>query len=92
MTRIVRRAVLPRQMQGLIDSGLHPLLARVYAARGVRRRSELDYGLKGLIPPDALTGSAAAAAARVMHWTCGLRRPALWHAIMCRKARGRPCP
>ena len=61
MTRIVRRAVLPRQMQGLIDSGLHPLLARVYAARGVRRRSELDYGLKGLIPPDALTGSAAAA-------------------------------
>ena len=55
MTRIVRREVPNAHMQALIDSGVHPLLARIYAARGVRTRSELDYGLKGLLPPASLS-------------------------------------
>src|SRR5690554_331138 len=58
--------IQPRQthfpiVQALVDAGVHPLLARIYAARGVRRRDELDYTLSGLIPPDALTGAHEAA-------------------------------
>ena len=48
-------------VQSLVDAGVHPLLARIYAARGVRRREELDYKLAGLLPPDALTGAREAA-------------------------------
>ena len=38
-----------------------PLLARIYAARGVQTRSELDYATKGLIPPAQLTHAGDAA-------------------------------
>ncbi|AKU11904.1 exodeoxyribonuclease VII, single-stranded DNA-specific exonuclease [Azoarcus sp. CIB] len=48
-------------MQRLIDAGTHPLLARIYAARGISRREELDYSLKALIPPAALKGAHEAA-------------------------------
>lgn len=48
-------------VQSLVEAGVHPLLARIYAARGVRRREELDYRLSGLLPPDALTGAREAA-------------------------------
>jgi single-stranded-DNA-specific exonuclease len=41
--------------------GLPPLLARLYAARGVRDRKELDYDLKSLLPPQALTHADTAA-------------------------------
>ena len=34
MTRIIARTSPARAVQTLIDSGVHPLLARVYAARG----------------------------------------------------------
>jgi len=61
MTRIQPRAIPPRAVQRLIDAGTHPLLARIYAARGVLRREELDYGLKALLPPDALKGTHEAA-------------------------------
>ncbi|MBD5804236.1 Single-stranded-DNA-specific exonuclease RecJ [Azoarcus sp. Aa7] len=62
MTRIQPRAIPPRSMQRLIDAGTHPLLARIYAARGISRREELDYSLKALIPPAALKGAHEAAA------------------------------
>ncbi|NMF97364.1 single-stranded-DNA-specific exonuclease RecJ [Aromatoleum toluolicum] len=62
MTRIQPRAIPPRSMQRLIDAGTHPLLARIYAARGISRREELDYSLKALIPPAALKGAQDAAA------------------------------
>ena len=62
MTRIQPRAIPPRSMQRLIDAGTHPLLARIYAARGISRREELDYALKALIPPAALKGAHEAAA------------------------------
>ena len=45
----------------LEQSGLHPLLARLYAARGVRSRDEIDTALAGLIPPDRLKGAEDAA-------------------------------
>lgn len=61
MTRILTRPTPPRAVQTLIDSGVHPLLARIYAARGIRRCDELDYGLKALLPPDALRGTREAA-------------------------------
>ncbi|MCC4116080.1 single-stranded-DNA-specific exonuclease RecJ [Aromatoleum toluclasticum] len=62
MTRIQTRAIPPRSMQRLIDAGTHPLLARIYAARGISRRDELDYSLKAMIPPAALKGASEAAA------------------------------
>ncbi len=61
MTRIQARSAPPRSVQRLIDDGTHPLLARIYAARGVTRRAELDYALKALLPPAALRGTHEAA-------------------------------
>ena len=41
----------------LIDAGTNPLLARLYAARGVIAKSELEASLSGIIPPEQLTNS-----------------------------------
>nr|WP_246312351.1 single-stranded-DNA-specific exonuclease RecJ [Aquabacterium terrae] len=46
----------------LEQAGVHPLLARLFAARGVRSHDDLDDGLGRLLPPDTLKGAAAAAA------------------------------
>ncbi|HKU15803.1 MAG TPA: single-stranded-DNA-specific exonuclease RecJ [Steroidobacteraceae bacterium] len=43
-----------------LASDLHPLLRRLYAARGVRLATELDLGLSQLIPVTQLGGVAAA--------------------------------
>lgn len=61
MTRITPRPVPARTVQGLIDAGIHPLLARLYAARGVASRADLDYSLGALLPPTALSGTHEAA-------------------------------
>ena len=61
MTRLVTRNAAPRQVWQLEQQGLHPLLARLYAARGVASADELDYSLKNLLPPQSLTNAAAAA-------------------------------
>ncbi len=55
------RDIPPRAVWALEQSGVHPLLARLLAARGVRTPEELDDGLARLLPPDTLHGSAAAA-------------------------------
>ncbi|MBI4756241.1 MAG: single-stranded-DNA-specific exonuclease RecJ [Betaproteobacteria bacterium] len=62
MTRIVTRPVPPGAAFRLEGAGVHPLLARLYAARGVRSRAEVDYRLAGLLDPALLTGAAEAAA------------------------------
>ncbi len=62
MTRIVTRPVSEKLVWSLEQSGLHPLLARIYAARGVAAKGDLDYGLAGLLPPKALKGAEDAAA------------------------------
>jgi single-stranded-DNA-specific exonuclease len=61
MTRLLTRKVAPRVQWQLEQQGLHPLLARIYAARGIQTKSELDYELKSLLPPALLTNSAQAA-------------------------------
>ncbi|MDO9283502.1 MAG: DHH family phosphoesterase, partial [Aquabacterium sp.] len=55
------RDVPPRIAFALEQSGVHPLLARLFAARGVRSADELDDGLARLLPPTALMGAMAAA-------------------------------
>ncbi|HSI56682.1 MAG TPA: single-stranded-DNA-specific exonuclease RecJ [Ideonella sp.] len=55
------RDVPPRVAYALEQSGVHPLLARLFAARGVRSPEELDDGLARLLPPTLLKGNAAAA-------------------------------
>ncbi len=54
------RDVPPRATFALEQAGVHPLLARLLAARGVRAADELDDGLARLLPPDTLLGAAAA--------------------------------
>lgn len=61
MTNIVTRSSAPRTVWQLEQQGLHPLLARLYAARGVTDKAELDYELKSLLPPAALTNTDHAA-------------------------------
>ena len=41
----------------LIEAGINPLLARLYAARGVVSKRELEASLSGIIPPEQLTNS-----------------------------------
>jgi len=55
------REAPPRAVHALTQAGVHPLLARLYAARGVHDPQELDDGLAHLLPPDTLLGAAAAA-------------------------------
>ncbi|MBK7462120.1 MAG: single-stranded-DNA-specific exonuclease RecJ [Betaproteobacteria bacterium] len=61
MTHIVTRNSPQRAVWQLEQQGMHPLLARLYAARGVKDKTELDYELKSLIPPTALTNATDAA-------------------------------
>ncbi|MFH1661328.1 MAG: single-stranded-DNA-specific exonuclease RecJ [Pseudomonadota bacterium] len=61
MTNITTRSAPQRVVWQLEQQGLHPLLARLYAARGIKDKSELDYELKSLIPPTALTNATEAA-------------------------------
>ena len=60
MTHLKARRVPPRVQWQLEQQGVHPLLARIYAARGIETRSELDYDLKALLPPAQLTHAAEA--------------------------------
>ncbi|PLZ02760.1 single-stranded-DNA-specific exonuclease RecJ [Burkholderia sp. WAC0059] len=62
MTRIVTRACSPADAEVLARHGLHPVLARLYAARGVSRPDEIETALARLIPPASLKGIDAAAA------------------------------
>ena len=59
---LVERDVPPRAAHALEQAGVHPLLARLYAARGVRAATELDEHPQHLIAPAALTHADRAAA------------------------------
>jgi len=56
------RDVPPRIAFALEQAGVHPLLARLFAARGVTSAAELDDSLAQLLPPLSLRGVADAAA------------------------------
>ncbi|KAA1016053.1 single-stranded-DNA-specific exonuclease RecJ [Paraburkholderia panacisoli] len=62
MTRIVTRTCSPVDAEILTRHGLHPVLARLYAARGVCLPDEIETGLARLVPPGALRGCEDAAA------------------------------
>ena len=60
MNKLIRR----RQSTpsgALADSGLHPLLARVYSGRGIGAPDELELGLAHLISPEKLSNADGAA-------------------------------
>ena len=59
--KIVPRDIPPRTVWTLEQAGVHPLLAQLYAARGVLGTDELDDGLARLLAPDSLLGNRAAA-------------------------------
>ena len=59
--KIQVRDIPPRSVWALQQGGVHPLLAQLYAARGVHSLAELDDGLARLLPPSSLLGAAAAA-------------------------------
>ncbi len=55
------RDVPPRSVWALEQSGVHPLLARLFAARGVHDAQQLQTELRLLLPPSGLKGIDAAA-------------------------------
>ena len=59
--KIISRDIPPRAVWALEQAGVHPLLARLYAARGIRAQDELDDALARLLPPGGLKGIGAAA-------------------------------
>src|SRR5688572_894021 len=59
--KIIVREAPPRSVWALQQAGVHPLLAQLYAARGVLTADELDDGLGRLLPPDSMKGTLEAA-------------------------------
>jgi single-stranded-DNA-specific exonuclease len=59
--KITVRDAPPRSVWALQQAGVHPLLAQLYAARGVHNPAELDDGLALLIEPTQLLQADAAA-------------------------------
>jgi len=58
--RILRRPTAPGEIT--LPDSMHPVLRRVYAARGLRGPEQLDLGLERLLPVGSLGGVADAAA------------------------------
>src|SRR5687768_13648487 len=59
--KIVERAYAEASRRALLEAGMHPVLARVYAGRNIHSAAELHYGVEGLIPPVSLKGIDQAA-------------------------------
>ena len=54
MPTITTRAVTLENLAALTQSGVHPLLARIYAARGIASDQQLATGLERLHPPQSM--------------------------------------
>ncbi len=61
MTQFVPRTFNLRATQTLIQQGVSPILARIYAGRGVTHAGELEDDLKKLLPFNLLKGAEEAA-------------------------------
>jgi single-stranded-DNA-specific exonuclease len=61
MTRIATRNIPFRESEMLRQNGIHPVLARLYAARGLTDPKELSSELAAMIPPSGLLHIDAAA-------------------------------
>ncbi len=59
--QFIPRDMPPRTIWALEQAGVHPLLARLYAARGIQDASTLDASLAHLLPPTGLKGIEDAA-------------------------------
>jgi single-stranded-DNA-specific exonuclease len=59
--KIVERPYRENDRRALLDAGMHPLLAKIYAGRSIRSAAELAYTPAGLLPP-TLKGMDQAAA------------------------------
>ena len=71
--KITQRDVPPRVAFALEQAGVHPLLARLLAARGVKAAAELDDGLQHLLPPTSLLGAVQAGSLLADAITAGQR-------------------
>ena len=71
--QLMERDAPPRTVWALEQAGIHPLLARLFAARGVTQASELDDNLALLIAPQHLQGAQAAAELLADHMRRGAR-------------------
>ena len=60
--RLVERPYREEDRRALLAAGLHPVLARVYAARRIHSAVELDDDFKRLLPPASLAHCERAAA------------------------------
>lgn len=56
--KVVQRKINSKVKDQLVEAGISPLLAKLYAARGVNSAKELEIALNQIIPPDQLTNSA----------------------------------
>ncbi len=59
--KIVQRTINTEIQNQLLEVGISPLLAKLYAARGVVSVKELDVSLSNLIPPEQLTNASTMA-------------------------------
>jgi single-stranded-DNA-specific exonuclease len=59
--KLIVRDAPPRSIWALEQAGIHPLLAQLYAARGVHNPQEMDDALGKLLPPSSMKGLDAAA-------------------------------
>ena len=73
MTTLITRKVPAVAERALVAAGVHPLLARVFAARGVEAAVELEPSFRALIPPTELKNADAAAALLADHIASGRR-------------------
>ena len=60
--RIIKRPVSLPVQDRLVREGIHPVLARILAARGVSARIDMDDATSGLLPPESMLGIDRAAA------------------------------
>ena len=59
--RPIVRSTPRRALERLLAAGIDPLLARLYAARGIEHPAETDTALARLLPPEAMKGTREAA-------------------------------
>ena len=59
--RIIQRSLESGDAESAFAEGVHPLLQRIYKARGVRSPDELDRSLHALLPVQELDGAEQAA-------------------------------
>jgi len=59
--KIVERTFAEADRRALLEAGVHPVLAKIYAARKIRSAAELKYEAAGLLAPGLLKGAEEAA-------------------------------